>query len=68
MVFYTSTFCTHCTAASYVVHTVQQLLEPLGDLGLSFYIIDATTNDLPVYLTALSFPTVSVALFTLQDL
>jgi len=60
VVFYTSTFCAHCTAASFVVHTVQQLLEPLGDLGLSFYIIDATTNDLPVYLTALSFPTVLV--------
>jgi len=60
VVFYTSTFCAHCTAASYVVHTVQQLLEPLGDLGLSFYVIDATTNDLPVYLTALSFPTVLV--------
>merc|ERR1711971_616885 len=60
VVFYTSTFCAHCTAASYVVHTVQQLLEPLGDLGLSFYIIDAIKNDLPVYLTALSFPTVLV--------
>merc|ERR1712192_259963 len=60
VVFYTSTFCAHCTAASFVVHTVQQLLEPLGDLGLNFYIIDATKNDLPVYLTALSFPTVLV--------
>ena len=60
VVFYTSSFCAHCTAASYVVHTVQQLLDPLGDLGLNFYVIDATTNDLPVYLSALSFPTVSV--------
>ena len=72
VVFYTSTFCAHCTAASYVLHTVQQLLEPLGDLGLSFYIIDATTNDLPVYLTALSFPTVSVLILRIcgpvQDL
>ena len=63
VVFYTSTFCAHCTVASYVVHTVQQLLEPLGDLGLSFYVIDATTNDLPVYLTALSFPTVSLLMW-----
>merc|ERR1719237_422620 len=60
VVFYTSSFCAHCTAASYVVHTVQQQLDPLGDLGLNFYVIDATTNDLPVYLSALSFPTVLV--------
>ena len=59
VVFYTSKFCAHCTTASYVVHTVQQLLEPLGDLGLIFYTIDATINDLPVHLTALSYPTVS---------
>jgi len=60
VVFYTSKFCAHCTTASYVVHTVQQLLEPLGDLGLIFYTIDATINDLPVHLTALSYPTVLV--------
>ena len=57
---YTSPHCTHCTAASHVLHTVQRLLRPLGPLGLRFYMVDATRNDLPVQLTALSFPTVLV--------
>jgi hypothetical protein len=58
VVLYTSPFCAHCTAASHAFHTVQRLLQQLSPLGLRFYTVDATRNDLPVQLTALSYPTV----------
>jgi len=60
VVLYTSPFCTHCTVASHVVHTVQRLLHPVHLLGIRFFTVDATRNDLPVQFTALSYPTVLV--------
>ena len=38
VVLYTSPFCTHCTVASHVVHTVQRLLHPVHLLGIRQHI------------------------------
>jgi len=55
VLFYSSTFCTYCSVASFVFHTVARLL---ADVGLQFKIVDASKNDLPWQYTALAYPSV----------
>jgi len=56
VLFYTSRFCTHCTAASYVFHSVQLYLQNLHNVR--FMQVDAADNDLNWEFTALTYPTV----------
>jgi len=53
---YTSSFCSHCTVASHVFHTVKLYLEPLPNIR--FMIVDGTKNDLDWQFTALSYPSI----------
>jgi len=56
VLFYTSSFCSHCTAVSYVFHSVSRLLADVTEI--QFKVMDATRNDLPWQFTALAYPTV----------
>jgi len=56
VLFYTSSFCSHCTAVSHIFHAVSRLLGGVG--GVQFRMVDATRNDLPWQFTALAYPTV----------
>jgi len=58
VLFYTSNFCSHCTAVSHVFHSVSRLLG--GIPGIQFRMMDATRNDLPWQFTALAYPTVLI--------
>jgi len=58
VLFYTSTFCSHCTVVSHVFHSVSRLVQDIP--GIQFRILDATRNDLPWQFTALAYPTVLI--------
>ncbi|XP_023329964.1 thioredoxin domain-containing protein 11 [Eurytemora carolleeae] len=56
VLFYTSSFCTFCSAAAYAFHTVKMYLDSVPTIR--FLMIDATKNDLSWEFTALSYPSV----------
>jgi len=58
VLFYTSSYCSACTAVSYVLHAVAKYFSDLATV--KFVMIDASKNDLPWQYTTLSFPTVIV--------
>lgn len=58
VLFYTSNYCSHCTAVSHVFHSVARLMS--GITGIQFRMVDATRNDLPWQFSALAYPTVLI--------
>jgi len=55
---YTSSFCSQCTVASYVIHSVANMLNQAGIDDIQFRMMDSTRNDPPVQFTALAYPSV----------
>jgi len=58
VLFYTSSFCSQCTVASFVMHSVARMLDQAGIDDIQFRMLDSTRNDPPVQFTALAYPSV----------